>query len=172
MKYLICSLFAIIITSCEGKKANYEEGNRAKPISEESDEIIKDYSYKSFGDSISRKGAVPANTVAALMGKQDSLKVKIRGEITEVCQKKGCWMMMDIGNDEKMRISFKDYGFFVPKDIDGQYAIVEGVAKKTVLDIPTLRHYAQDAGKDPSEVESISEPEENFVFVAEGVIVE
>ena len=79
-------------------------------------------------------------------------------------------MMMDLGANEKMRVTFKNYGFFVPKDMDGESAVVEGVVKKEITDVATLQHYAQDAGKDASEVATITEPEENLVFIAEGVI--
>ena len=135
-------------------------------------EIRTTISDASYGVHINKEGAVPANTVVALLANRDSVGVKVRGEITEVCQKKGCWMMMNIGDNKKMRVTFKNYGFFVPKDVDKRVAVIEGVVKREMTDVATLQHYAQDAGKDAKEIEAISEPEINLVFVAEGVVIE
>ena len=49
----------------------------------------------------------------------------IHGEIIEVCQKKGCWTVIRQG-DEHVRVRFKDYGFFLPKDCVGAKAYAQG----------------------------------------------
>src|SRR3990172_4452094 len=67
-----------------------------------------------FGDSISEDGAIESIALLKTMGSTDSLNIKVHGKITDVCQKKGCWMEMEIGEGKTMRISFKDYSFFVP----------------------------------------------------------
>jgi Domain of unknown function (DUF4920) len=79
-------------------------------------------------------------------------------------------MKMDMGGKELM-IRFKDYGFFVPKDCDGKTATIQGKVKKEVIDVATLRHYAEDAGKTKEEIEKITKPEEKYTFEAVGVIL-
>src|SRR5690606_19752247 len=100
MKYLICSVFLMTLIACSSKKAtNEEDGHNPKTLPSDSTEQtgqVKEFSGENFGDKVSKEGAVPAHTVSALMQKQDSLEIKVRGEITEVCQKKGCWMVMDL----------------------------------------------------------------------------
>jgi hypothetical protein len=49
----------------------------------------------------------------------------IHGQVTEVCQKKGCWAVIRDG-DEHVRVRFKDYGFFLPKDCVGAKAYAQG----------------------------------------------
>jgi len=39
------------------------------------------------------------------------------------------------------------------------------------LDVPYLRHLAEDAGKSPEEIEGITEPEISLNFTANGVII-
>jgi hypothetical protein len=51
--------------------------------------------------------------------------VLIHGQVTEVCQKKGCWTVIREG-DEHVRVRFKDYGFFLPKDCVGAEAYAQG----------------------------------------------
>ena len=88
------------------------------------------------------------------------------------CQVKGCWMTADLGNGESMRIRFKDYGFFVPKDAGGKDFYAQGVASWDTTSVAELRHYAEDAGKSKEEIEKIKEPKVELVFLAEGVIIE
>ncbi|MCK5369007.1 MAG: DUF4920 domain-containing protein, partial [Cyclobacteriaceae bacterium] len=106
------------------------------------------------------------------MDNVESLDIKVKGTITEVCQAKGCWMTLDLGDDELLRVKFKDYGFFVPKDVTGKTAIVQGVAKKEIIGVDELRHLAEDAGKSEKKINAIDKPKEELVFVAEGVIIQ
>ena len=167
MERIICAFLILFFAACSSRKESSQ--NPLQDSLNQRMESSTTISESSYGAEIDKNDAVPANTVVALMEKKDSIDVKVRGEITEVCQKKGCWMMMDIGDNKQMRVTFKDYGFFVPKDIDRKFAIIEGVVKNEMTDVASLRHYAQDAGKDAKE---ITEPENNLVFVAEGVIIE
>lgn len=126
---------------------------------------------KYFGERITETGAVEVKNLPTMMKDKQTLNVKLKGKIEEVCQKKGCWMKMDLGNGSSMRIKFKDYGFFVPKNAAGKTAIIEGVAMKEIIDVATLRHYAEDAGKSKKEIEAITKPVEEITFEAKGVII-
>lgn len=125
-----------------------------------------------YGDSIEMTGAVPVTSLADKMETVDSLAIKLSGEITSTCSKKGCWMKMAIAPGKELRITFKDYGFFVPvKGVEGKTAVVEGYARKSVTDVTTLRHYAKDAGQSMEEINNITTPREEIIFVASGVII-
>ena len=81
-------------------------------------------------------------------------------------------MNLDVPNAEPMRVTFKDYGFFVPKDIDDKReVIVQGVAKYETTDVETLRHYAEDEGLSQEEINKITEPKTELVFIADGVLI-
>jgi hypothetical protein len=124
-----------------------------------------------FGATIDAKGAVPVKKLPQKMKGAETLNIKVEGVIEEVCQAKGCWMTIDVGDNELMRVKFKDYGFFVPKDAAGKTAIVQGVAKKEAIDVDELKHLAEDAGKTQEEIDAITEEKEELTFVAEGVII-
>ena len=96
---------------------------------------------------------------------------KVEGEIVEVCQKKGCWMTVKKDDGSTVRVTFKDYGFFVPKDAAGKWVVMEGIAFFDTLSVETLKHYAEDAGKPAEEIAKITEPEFKLSFEAEGVII-
>jgi len=130
------------------------------------------HAYSHFGDSISPDGAIAAAQVAEQLKGKDSLALKVSGIINSVCQKKGCWMEMEIGDGKTMRVTFKDYAFFVPKDASGKVAIVEGYVYNDTISVEELRHYAEDAGQSKEEIEKITAPEVEISFEARGVIIE
>lgn len=124
-----------------------------------------------FGDVITEENSVePAQLASQLEGK-DTVKIKLKTKIKEVCQKKGCWMNVDLGNEVEMTVRFKDYAFFVPKDAAGKEVVFEGLAFRDTNSVDDLKHYAEDAGKTAEEIEKITEPEVSISFEASGVII-
>ena len=125
----------------------------------------------SYGEKTTADGAIPASSVASKMKGLDSLAVKITGTVTNVCRYKGCWMQVDIGGGKAMRVTFKNYAFFVPKNISGKKVILDGFAYNSTTSVAQLRHYAQDAGKSEAEINKITEPEVDVAYEARSVIV-
>lgn len=129
------------------------------------------FGQTNYGAKTTADGAIPASSITEKMKGRDSIEIKIIGTAIGACQKKGCWLMVDIGVGRTMRVRFKDYGFFVPKDIAGKTVVLDGRAFNSTTSVADLRHYAQDAGKSKAEIEKITEPEVNLDFEARGVIV-
>ena len=126
----------------------------------------------SYGAKITADGAISTADLAKAMSQSDSMAVKLECEIITSCVKKGCWMTVQMPNDQKMMVRFKDYGFFVPtKGLEGKRAVMQGYASKETVDVATLRHYAEDAGKSKEEIAKITEPEHNLMFLADGVLI-
>ncbi|QIP15935.1 DUF4920 domain-containing protein [Spirosoma aureum] len=123
------------------------------------------------GKKITEKGAIPATELTTKMNGKDKMPAKVEGTVESVCKVKGCWMKVKTGDGQSMRVTFKDYGFFVPKDIVGKTVVVAGTAESTTTPVDELRHYAEDAGKSKEEIAKITEPEKALTFVADGVIV-
>ncbi|QHV97660.1 DUF4920 domain-containing protein [Spirosoma endbachense] len=123
------------------------------------------------GKKITEKGAIPATELTTKMNGKDKMPAKVEGTVESVCKVKGCWMKVKTGDGQFMRVTFKDYGFFVPKDIVGKTVVVAGTAESTTTPVDELRHYAEDAGKSKEEIAKITEPEKALTFVADGVIV-
>lgn len=126
-----------------------------------------------FGEKINASDAVSFETFLEQAQTEDSLNIKVQAVAREVCQVKGCWMQISgVQNAEPTTmVKFKDYGFFVPKDISGQEIIIEGVASTQFTSVEELRHYAEDAGKSKEEIEKITEGVYEITFLASGVIV-
>ena len=124
-----------------------------------------------FGKDINDKKAIEASALIQKMGKKEIMETKVTGVVESVCQAKGCWMKVKMADGETMRVIFKDYAFFVPKDITGRTVVFEGEAQKKLVPVEHLQHYASDAGKSKEEIAKITEPKDELTFIAEGVIV-
>lgn len=125
-----------------------------------------------FGAQVVSDQYIDFDGLMAQLARKDTVNTTMQATVSEVCQAKGCWMTLH-GADQssEVMVRFKDYGFFVPKNISGRKVVVQGQAYKTVVPVSELRHYAEDAGKSKEEIAKITEPEETFAFLATGVIV-
>lgn len=148
-----------------------DEAATTDPMSMESSTEAELPSTGNFGKTITEDGAVMLAAIESEVVPGEEYAAKVEGEIVEVCQKKGCWMTVKKDDGSVVRVTFKDYGFFVPKDAAGKWVVMEGVAFYDTLSVATLQHYAEDAGKPAEEVANITEPEYKITFEAEGVII-
>lgn len=138
--------------------------------SEENMEASAGAKWSSFGDTITADDAIEAADLITKLEGHDSINVKLHAKVDEVCQKKGCWMNIPVG-DKSMRVRFKDYGFFMPKDCSGKEVIIEGKAYYDTTTVEMLKHYAHDGGKTEEEIAKITEPEVDLSFEAHGVLL-
>jgi hypothetical protein len=154
MKNLIWMLgVVVVLASCNSKTSTSEQQ--------------VEVSYDSFGEQIDDSDAVDVASLSEMLTNQDSAVVKLTATVDEVCQMKGCWMTIKNESGDPVRVTFKDYGFFVPKDIAGRQIVIEGVAKNTVLEPDVAKHYAEDAGQPYDSTKTYEE----IAFIAQGVLV-
>jgi hypothetical protein len=154
----------LVLNSCKNKSTN-------KTDAELEEEKIE---YTSFGKAIIADDAIAASSMAThykTMQSGDSINSKMIAKVKEVCQAKGCWMILNTGDGSEVMVKFKDYGFFVPKDISGKEVIVNGQAYVKEVSVDEQRHYAEDAGKLAEEIAKITEPKRTYSFEADGVLV-
>lgn len=124
-----------------------------------------------FGDTVSFDNAISTEEMMAVLNEQDSAEVKVQGEISAVCTKKGCWMSMPLPEGGDMHVSY-NYEFLLPTGgIEGKEVVVQGQVKKVVHSVEYLRHLAEDAGKTAEEIEAITEPKTKVSFLATGVTI-
>jgi hypothetical protein len=128
---------------------------------------------KYFGKKISTTGALTYDQLLSELNSKDSIKTKVVGKVEGVCQVKGCWMniISEETGKPKMFVKFKDYAFFMPKDIAGRKVVMQGMAYREVTSVEELRHYAEDAGKSAAEIALITKPKEELKFMASGVVL-
>lgn len=125
----------------------------------------------SYGEKITDKGAISLAELGKQLDKKDSVTAKIKGKVLEVCSKKGCWVTMELPNKSQMMVKFKDYAYFVPTSLSGKTVVLDGVARKKIVSVNELKHFAEDAKKPQAEIDAITKPEKQVKFEASGVLV-
>ena len=127
-----------------------------------------------FGDKFYLNDIKSINSVIEIYNSLDEKKIKnlkFEAKVNSVCKVKGCWMNLDLENGQEIMVNFKDYSFFVPKDIEGKKVIVQGKASIEILSVKQLQHYAYDAGKTDEEIKKIVDPKKVYSFEAKGVLI-
>jgi hypothetical protein len=106
----------------------------------------------------------------ASLSKQPNEYIKkpfvVQTKIAKVCQKKGCFFIAQDG-DTVIRVSFKDYGFFIPTDTAGRTVTLAGELVKKELSEEQAAHYRADLQLDSDIVKA----GEVFEIVASGIMI-
>lgn len=172
------ALLAAAFVAC-GPAAQQEQNAEQAPTNEEVvetkvEETENVYPYHA-GAEFDRTAAIQ---VAELNEKLktfegETMEVVLEADINSVCKKKGCWMKLDRGEEEAdIRVSFKDYAFFVPLDANEHKTVVSGMVFKDTISVDHLKHLAEDAGESEEMIAKITEPEIVWAFEAAGVYVD
>lgn len=168
MKYLVLTLglLALATASCAKKQEQQAAAEVATAPAKE---------YESFGQEVDVKQPVLSKEEMAakfnLLKEGDTLQVAFTSIIKEVCQKKGCWMQVDLDSEKSSFVRFKDYGFFAPMNAAGHEVVMQGKAFVSIVSIDELKHYAKDAGKSEAEIAAITEPKVTYAFEADGIAI-
>lgn len=99
-----------------------------------------------------------AGKVLADVAKYDGKTVRLTGNVTSVCAKKGCWLKMSSeGAPTEVFVKFTCPidGRLIPTEAVNKPAIVEGVLTVKTISEEDAKHYAADAGKSKEEIASI-----------------
>lgn len=92
------------------------------------------------------------------------LEVRVEAKISQVCQRKGCFMVATSG-EGAIRISFEDYAFFVPTDTGGKTVTFTGTVIARELTEEQAAHLREDAGSDAIEAGPVYEIVANAVSI-------
>ncbi len=161
--WLFTVICMLLFSSCKNEKSG-------EPSAENEQEMA----YASFGEKISAQNALSSEE---MMGKYknlkpgDTLELSFEGKVNSVCKSKGCWMELDLPEEENVMVKFKDYGFFVPKDIEEKEVVIHGKAYVAEVSVEEQRHYAEDNGKSEAEIAEITQPKRTLSFLADGVLI-
>jgi hypothetical protein len=116
-----------------------------------------DTTVQTYGASVDTTSARAAGEVAAEPSALDGATVTVRGRISTVCQKKGCWLALETGTAMPIRVLMPrtddGYEFTVPTTLAGQ-ATVTGTLKTAELDAATQKHLEAD-GAAPARAQEV-----------------
>ena len=127
-------------------------------------------SARHFGAAFSDAKTVALAEAMANVEMYAGKTIKVEGEITDVCQEKGCWLVVTDG-ERAMRVKFKDYGFFVPKDASGKKVVLEGTVEKKTISEMQAQHIAKES-KGKTDPATIKGPQVVIQMTATGVAIQ
>jgi len=110
-----------------------------------SEPVVETDTHEVFGSEATFDGA--ALSVNELLADADAHVdqiVLVETRVAQVCQKKGCFFIARQG-DASIRVSFKDYGFFVPTDIGGKTVRLAGTLTRIERSEEEAEHFSSDA---------------------------
>jgi len=164
-KYLVLAFLGIGLIACKEGASNQED---VATVSEE----LTSEEPGVFGEEFKNEATLTAFELGDIYSNLkvgDTINVTFEGPVQEVCQAKGCGMQVDVGAADPVMIKFKDYGFFVPKDIKDKKVVVHGEAFISETSVEEQQHYAKDGGKSEEEIAAITMPKKTLGFTASGV---
>ena len=123
-----------------------------------------------FGGEISLKENTPFSKIATMPDAYIGKEVATQAKVEKVCAQKGCWMEVAEG-EHRMRVVFKDYGFFVKSAIKSETARLQGSVIEKSLSVKEQKHLLEDEGRSREEINKISNPKKVYQFVAMAVEV-
>mgnify|MGYP003523837250 CR=1 FL=1 len=125
-----------------------------------------------YGEKVSAEGALNINDVVKKVnGGAEFPEVKVKAKVVEVCEKKGCWITLELENGQTAMVKMKDYGFFLPMAAKGKTVVIDGEVKLKTTSVAELKHYAEDAKKSKEEIDAITEPKKEIRVMAKGITV-
>ena len=171
MKNSILLLSGVLFFASCSEAPKEETVVEQEVIVEEVIEETQVYPYFA-GAEFDKAKAISESEVIEILNNFDGnpTEVVFTSQITENCKKKGCWMKVGAG-DEEIRVSFKDYDFFVPLDSKGHETTLSGTLYYDTLTVDQLKHYAMDAEATQDSIDNITEPIITLSYEATGVYV-
>ena len=162
---------ALILTIAISTVAFAQETVEKKVGPPEGKALVGDVYGAKVSTNAEKKAMTPKQLEKKLKKSKKVENVAIKGKVTDVCDKKGCWLTVETENNDKFFVKMKDYAFFVPTALKGKNVVLEGNAETKVISVDEQKHYAEDAKKTQAEIDAITKPQEEIRFLASGIKV-
>lgn len=136
--------FPLLLVACQTSPS--PEPVKASPESS-AREAVQSAPAKAYGAPIA---GAPKEALGAILKEPDRFAGKtvlVEGHVRKACSRKGCWMELAESSDAQApscRVTFKDYGFFVPTDSAGSEARVEGTIEVATVKARHVEHLEQE----------------------------
>lgn len=169
-KKFVFTLFAVLLISSFSYAQEKIAPVTESPALEKIEETKVD---AKSGGTLYGEDAKPTATVVAfadLMAapeKYDGQEIVIKGNVNDVCQAEGCWIILGDGKNE---VTVKTlHVFVVPKDCFDNAAEVNGVFKIKEITEEQARHMNSESKNPKVKTEDIKGPQKVFSITATGI---
>lgn len=139
--------------SGSGGEHAHGHGDEAPP---EPTRVLEDGS-RLFGSELSgERETTPLASIVASPEQFEGQVVKTEGEISQVCQAMGCWMeLRPDAESPGIRVPMANHSFFLPRDVAGSRATIEGTVRLEPLSEERRAHLESEGATATAEALSI-----------------
>jgi hypothetical protein len=144
---LLSALFA-----CHAKPSSSQPAAISAPVAAAPASAAASSAPKAFGTPISPGPVLSLADVLLAPERFRDQAITVQGHVRSACTRRGCWMEVAPSADPKLpgcRVTFKDYGFFVPTDSAGAQAKVQGTLGINTLPAERVAHLESEGGQFP-----------------------
>jgi hypothetical protein len=144
----LASLVAFGLIACNTRSS--EAPASTEPAPSATPAVTPPSARQKFGEPL---GQSPSATLAEVLTSPDKFagqRVTVEGAVRAACTRKGCWMELSESPDAAApgcRVTFKDYGFFVPTDSAGSKAKVEAQVETKQIKPEMVAHLESEGAK-------------------------
>lgn len=118
-----------------------------------SEPVAKDSNSETYGQVLNTAlKAVSISDLATGSAQYINQPFQLKTRIAKVCQKKGCFFIAQ-QNEHVFRVSFKDYGFFIPTDSSGKTVLLNGELIQKEISEEQAAHFSADLQAESGEIE-------------------
>lgn len=128
------------------EEAEHEGHAHAEPAAEPEvaanpDMVTLEDGSRLFGAALTEgREALPLATISATPEAYADQVVRTTGTISQVCQAMGCWMELTAEGAAPIRVPMAGHAFFLPRDVVGHTAEIEGRVMLVALSEGMRRH--------------------------------
>jgi hypothetical protein len=143
MRRAAASLLLFTLASCNKAREPAEPEPRAAPAADASALPPR----QAFGAPLGSAVKAALSDVLKAPDQFAGKTVLVEGNVRQACTRKGCWMELSAGEGAAApgcRVTFKDYGFFVPTDSAGSKARVEAQVESKVVRPSLVTHLEEE----------------------------
>ncbi|MFT6267908.1 MAG: transcriptional regulator of heat shock response [Alphaproteobacteria bacterium] len=109
-----------------------------------SEPVVKNTISETFGQILNTElEKVTITELATQSNEHVGKPFQVETKIAKVCQKKGCFFIAQ-QNEHVLRVSFKDYGFFIPTDSGGKTVLLAGELVQKEMSKEQAAHFTAD----------------------------
>ncbi|AKF05796.1 DUF4920 domain-containing protein [Sandaracinus amylolyticus] len=106
---------------------------------------VMDDGARLFGAELGEAPLVALSEITASPDRYAGQVVRTEGTIERVCQAMGCWMELRGENAPAVRVPMAGHAFFLPRDVAGRAATIEGRVAVQALS-PDMRAHLESEG--------------------------
>ena len=124
-----------------------------------------------FGKKINDHRAVGLQEFDVLANNTDTLFIKLKAGISEVCLEDGCWFRINLYSGKRMIVMFENDAFVIPTDVAGRHMVIEGKTYLQTRSEDEMKKFAIQAGEIQWVIDTIQGPHIQRTFIAKSAVI-